>query len=81
MTTDQARVSTYIDQRLKELAEKVAIYQSRSLSNYIEHLVKLDVARAIKQGEIEENNGLIYRRLREPCGKCQSTGTGSLELR
>lgn len=54
VTTDKARVSTYIDQRLKELAEKVAAYHSRSLSNYIEHLVKVDVARAMKQGEIEE---------------------------
>jgi hypothetical protein len=54
VTTDKARVSAYIDQRLKELADKVAAYHSRSLSNYIEHLVKVDVARAIKQGEIEE---------------------------
>jgi predicted HicB family RNase H-like nuclease len=53
VTTDKTRVSTYIEQKLKELAEKVAAYQGRSLSNYIEQLVKQDVARAIKQGEIQ----------------------------
>ena len=54
MTTDKTRISVYIDPKLKEAAEKVAAYHSRSLSNYIEHLVKVDTARAIKQGEIEE---------------------------
>ena len=54
VTTDKTRVSTYIEQKLKELAEKVAAHQGRSLSNYIEQLVKQDVARAIKQGEIQE---------------------------
>lgn len=55
VTTDKTRVSTYIEQKLKELAEKVAAHQGRSLSNYIEQLVKQDVARAIKQGEIQES--------------------------
>lgn len=54
MTTDKERVTVYLNQRLKELAEKVALHHSRSLSNYIEHLVKVDVARAVKHGEIEE---------------------------
>lgn len=52
VATDRARVSTYIDQKLKELAEKVAAHQGRSLSNYIEQLIKQDVARAQKEEEI-----------------------------
>jgi aminoglycoside phosphotransferase family enzyme len=55
VATDKTRVSTYIDQKLKELAEKVAAYHSRSLSNYIEHLIKQDVARAVKDNEIEKD--------------------------
>jgi predicted HicB family RNase H-like nuclease len=54
VATDKTRVSTYIDQRLKELAEKVAASQGRSLSNYIEQLIKQDVIRAQKEGEIND---------------------------
>jgi predicted HicB family RNase H-like nuclease len=54
VATDRARVSTYVDQKLKELAEKVAAHQSRSLSNYIENLIKQDVARAKAEGEISD---------------------------
>ncbi|MBW4505185.1 MAG: hypothetical protein KME64_01515 [Scytonematopsis contorta HA4267-MV1] len=53
MATDKIRVSTYIDQKLKELAQIAATYHSRSLSNYIEHLIKQDVARAVRDNEIE----------------------------
>lgn len=53
VATDKTRVSTYIEQKLKEEAEKVASLQGRSLSNYIEQLIKQDVARAKKEGEID----------------------------
>ncbi|MBD2211890.1 GIY-YIG nuclease family protein [Nostoc linckia FACHB-104] len=53
-STDKTRVSTYIDQRLKELAEKVGASQGRSLSNYVEQLIKQDVIRAQKEGEITD---------------------------
>lgn len=53
VATDKTRVSTYIEQRLKELAEKVAASQGRSLSNYIEQLIKQDVNRAKKEGEVD----------------------------
>ncbi|MBE9057577.1 hypothetical protein [Sphaerospermopsis sp. LEGE 08334] len=53
MATDKIRVSTYIQQTLKEEAEKIADRQGRSLSNYIEQLIKQDVARAKQEGEIQ----------------------------
>jgi predicted HicB family RNase H-like nuclease len=53
VATDKTRVSTYIEQTLKEEAEKVANNQGRSLSNYIEQLIKQDVARAKREGEIQ----------------------------
>lgn len=54
VATDKTRVSTYIDQKLKEEAEKVAAQQGRSLSNYIEQLIKQDVARAKKEGKVND---------------------------
>ncbi|WP_413176502.1 hypothetical protein [Anabaena azotica] len=54
VATDKTRVSTYIEQKLKDDAEKVAKNQGRSLSNYIEQLIKQDVARAKQQGEISD---------------------------
>lgn len=43
VATDKTRVSTYITIELKEKAEKKATKQGRSLSNYIEQLIKADV--------------------------------------
>lgn len=43
VATDKARVSTYIDYGLKELAEKAAQTEGRSLSNYLEQLIKRDI--------------------------------------
>lgn len=43
VATDKARVSTYIDYGLKELAEKAAQIEGRSLSNYLEQLIKRDI--------------------------------------
>ncbi len=43
VATDKARVSTYIDYQLKALAEKAAQLEGRSLSNYLEQLIKRDI--------------------------------------
>jgi len=43
VATDKTRVSTYIDQDLKDLAEAAASKEGRSLSNYIEQLIRRDV--------------------------------------
>lgn len=51
--TDKIRVSTYIDNSLKEDAEKLAEFQGRSLSNFIEQLIKKEVARAKAAKEID----------------------------
>ena len=40
---DKVRVATYIKKDLKEKAEKAAKDQGRSLSNYIEQLIRRDV--------------------------------------
>ena len=40
---DKKRVSTYITQELKEKAEQAAKEQGRSLSNYIEQLIRQDL--------------------------------------
>jgi hypothetical protein len=53
VSTDKARVSTYIENSLKEDALKLAAIQGRTLSNYIEQLIKKDVERAKKAQEIE----------------------------
>lgn len=52
VATDKARVSTYIDYGLKELAEKAAQIEGRSVSNYLEQLIKRDV-----EGKRIANNG------------------------
>lgn len=44
VATDKARISTYVDQELKALAEIAAEQEGRSLSNYLEQLIKKDVA-------------------------------------
>ena len=54
VVTDKKRFSLYIEQTLKEEAETVAAHQGRSLNNYIEQLIKQDVARAKKEGEIND---------------------------
>lgn len=43
VATDKVRVSTYIDHELKEQAEKAAQTEGRSLSNYLEQLIKRDI--------------------------------------
>ena len=43
LATDKKRVSTYISSELEELAKKAADMEGRSLSNYLEQLIKRDV--------------------------------------
>ena len=43
VTKDKARVVTYIHKSLKSQAEKAAKQEGRSISNYIEQLIKQDV--------------------------------------
>lgn len=43
VATDKTRVSTYIDYELKEQAERAAQIEGRSLSNYLEQLIKRDI--------------------------------------
>lgn len=40
---DKVRVATYIHQKLKQKAEEAAKAEGRSLSNYIEQLIKKDL--------------------------------------
>ena len=40
---DKVRVATYIHQNLKQKAEEAAKAEGRSLSNYIEQLIKKDL--------------------------------------
>jgi hypothetical protein len=42
VATDKIRVSTYISKDLKDKAEAIAATEGRSLSNYIEQLIKHD---------------------------------------
>jgi hypothetical protein len=53
VATDKARVSTYIENSLKEDVLKIATIQGRTLSNYIEQLIKKDAERARKAQEID----------------------------
>lgn len=43
VATNKIRVSTYISRDLKDRAEAIAAREGRSLSNYIEQLIKRDV--------------------------------------
>ena len=52
MPTTKAKVGTYIDQELKENLVKLAERESRSVSNYVEILIKEAVAQAQSEGKI-----------------------------
>lgn len=54
VTTDKVRISTYVDQKVKEEAEQIAEEEDRSLSNYLEHLIKQDIARRKKKKQVQE---------------------------
>jgi len=52
MPTTKAKVGTYIDQDLKDNLVKLAELESRSVSNYVEILIKEAVAQAQSEGKI-----------------------------
>ncbi|MGI0488869.1 ribbon-helix-helix protein, CopG family [Pantanalinema rosaneae CENA516] len=52
MPTDKARVATYIDDDLKQKLEKLAALEDRSVSNFLERLIKEVVAKAEAEGKI-----------------------------
>lgn len=52
MPTTKAKVGTYIDQELKDNLVRLAELESRSVSNYVEILIKEAVAKAKSEGKI-----------------------------
>ena len=52
MPTDKAKVGTYIDQDLKADLEKLAELESRSVSNFVELLIKQAVEKAKAEGKL-----------------------------
>jgi hypothetical protein len=55
VATDKARLMIYLEPRYKPLLEKLASVHSRSMSNFIEVLVKEAVDQAIKDGVIKDD--------------------------
>ncbi len=54
MATDKARVSTYIDQDLYDKVKKLADAEDRSVSNFMERVLKEVVAKAEQDGRVKE---------------------------
>ena len=52
MPTIKAKVGTYIGQDLKDSLVKLAEQESRSVSNYVEILIKEAVAQAKSEGKL-----------------------------
>lgn len=50
--TDKARVATYIDDDLKQKLERLAALEDRSVSNFLERLIKQVVEQAEQEGKI-----------------------------
>ena len=50
--TDKARVATYIDEELKQKLERLAALEDRSVSNFLERLIKQAVDQAEKEGKL-----------------------------
>lgn len=50
--TDKARVATYIEEELKAKLEKLAALEDRSVSNFLERLIKQVVEQAEKEGRL-----------------------------
>jgi len=69
VATDKARVSTYIDYELKEQAEKAAQLERRSLSNYLEQLIKRDV----ESKKSPKRKSTLQQRLDDPYSPPPST--------
>jgi len=50
--TDKSRVATYIEEELKQKLEKLAALEDRSVSNFLERLIKQVVEQAEQEGKI-----------------------------
>lgn len=50
--TDKARVATYIEEELKQKLEQLAALEDRSVSNFLERLIKQAVEQAEKEGRL-----------------------------
>jgi predicted transcriptional regulator len=50
--TDKSRVATYIEEELKQKLEKLAALEDRSVSNFLERLIKQIVEQAEREGKI-----------------------------
>jgi predicted transcriptional regulator len=50
--TDKSRVATYIEEELKQKLEKLAALEDRSVSNFLERLIKQVVEQAEREGRI-----------------------------
>ncbi|MBD1822911.1 ribbon-helix-helix protein, CopG family [Cyanobacteria bacterium FACHB-DQ100] len=50
--TDKARVATYLDEELKQKLERLAALEDRSVSNFLERLIKQVIEQAEKEGKI-----------------------------
>jgi hypothetical protein len=53
--TDKARVAAYIDWELKEKLEALAALEDRSVSNFVERLIKEAVSEAEREGKLPSN--------------------------
>jgi len=53
MPTDKARVATYIDHELNEKLKELAQMEDRSVSNFLERLIKETVAKALSEGRLK----------------------------
>jgi uncharacterized protein (DUF1778 family) len=56
VATDKSKLMVYLDPRYKALLEKLADAHSRSMSNFVEVLVKQAVDQALKDGVIKESD-------------------------
>jgi hypothetical protein len=52
MPTNKGKVGVYLDKNLKAELEKLAAYESRSVSNFVELLIKDAVEKAKSEGKI-----------------------------
>ncbi|MCU0567916.1 MAG: hypothetical protein MUF49_15110 [Oculatellaceae cyanobacterium Prado106] len=52
MPTEKARVATYIDHELNEKLKRLAQMEDRSVSNFLERLIKETVAKAEADGRL-----------------------------
>lgn len=53
MPTDKARVATYIEETLKQKLERLAASEDRSVSNFLERLIKQVIEQAEKEGSLQ----------------------------